>query len=181
MSNLHTLLDRAYNTLMSNPNALPFIKVAAEKAYNSVKIYYNPRFRTKAGLAKCRINRLTNTINDPEIEISQAIFAEISDDEKYNTVSHEFAHIVDYFHRLTSNHDEFWNSIHRLMNGSGAAFHKYDVQRNTVKRVKLLDTLTGKTLLVTTRHWDKVAAHAAPRYQKCGIVLMQGRQQVGEY
>jgi hypothetical protein len=151
---IQDMIDSAFASLMSASN-LPSIKNAAMKA-KEVHWEMSNRMRISAGLARARIvNRADKTFEvlNCKVQFSSALFARMTDEEKFNTVSHEFAHVVEYYARGTSDHGMLFQQIHRQMGGSGNRCHKIDTTglRNNRKRVKLFDRGTNKEYILTPK------------------------------
>lgn len=79
------LLTKARDALIENPLSNEMEKDAARALYYRVKVTMNPRLKVTAGRANYK---------QCSIEYSKCIFEGISEEEKYNTVAHEFAHLV---------------------------------------------------------------------------------------
>jgi predicted SprT family Zn-dependent metalloprotease len=175
MNNIYAMVAQAFNAIINNPASTDSIKNAAIKAQAMLKVVINPRLRVAAGRARARLDIVTRRPSYVEIELNPSLFNRINDAEQYNTVSHEVAHVVDYFIRGDSGHDYFWQNLHHLAGGTGEQFHKYDVTglRNNVKRIILLDTITSRELKVTVQTFNKVRFNA--RYKHLRTEIYQGK------
>jgi hypothetical protein len=151
------MIKKAYDTLMAS-SVNPNIKECATKAYNNVKVSRNDRMRVTAGRAGCRIDHFAKTIINPYIEWNSTLFARMNEAEQYNTASHEFAHIVDFYCRQKSNHDYFWEHIHRACGGTGERTHKYNVEglRKNIRRMIVVDKITNREYKITVNNWNRI-------------------------
>jgi predicted SprT family Zn-dependent metalloprotease len=121
------MFTRAFENLMDS-GASDAILEAANRAYEETEVSMSARMTRAAGNAKWIANRLLGTVSDLRIALSTKIFARISEEEKFQTVSHEFAHIVDACLRGTSDHGTTWRRIHRAMGGNGERCHTFDTK-----------------------------------------------------
>jgi hypothetical protein len=124
------------------------IKLLSQAVNGDVYIEINKRCRVSAGIAKAKTNPYAGTLYDLGIVFSESIMNERTYEEQFDIVSHEFAHLVDYVVRGTSDHGDFWQNIHKLMGGSGNAFHKFAVKRNVRRYVELVAP-NGATYMVS--------------------------------
>lgn len=145
-------------------------KKVAYKAFREVDIRMSGRQTVTAGKAGAKI--VGGQPIDPVIILSKFIFGNINDAEKFNTVSHEFAHIVDYYVRGTSNHDAHWQRIHLAMGGTAARTHSYQVKRRMVTRYIMEDTHTGR-ILTFRRGSYKNALSWGDRYKLIEVKKIQ--------
>jgi predicted SprT family Zn-dependent metalloprotease len=175
MNNINAMVAQAFNAIINNPSTSTSIMSATMQAQAMLKVVINTRLRVAAGRARARLNPITRKPIYVEIELNPSLFNRINEAEQYNTVSHEIAHVVDYFLRGDSNHDYIWQNIHRLAGGTGEQFHKYDVTglRNNVKRIILMDTVTSRELRVTVQTFNKVRFNA--RYKHIRTEIYQGK------
>ncbi len=173
------MVAQAFNAIINNPAASDSIKIAATQAQAMLKVVINPRLRVAAGRARARMGTISRKPHSVEIELNPSVFAKIEESEQYNTVSHEIAHVVDYFLRGDSNHDYIWQNIHRLAGGNGAQFHKFDVPRNNVRRIVLLDTVSCREVKATVQTYNKVRFNARYRYLRTEVY--QGRTLVASH
>lgn len=122
------------------------VKNAAHTAFKNVSIKMSGKMTVAAGHAQALI--IGGNVIEPTIKFSKFIFGNINDDEKFNVVAHEFAHIVDLYIRGHSNHDVQWVKLHQAMGGSGATRHSYQVKRRAVTRYVMKDTHTGRVVMM---------------------------------
>jgi len=173
-------IKKALQLFENNSNIPDSWKVLARKAYREVKITMSSKMRRSAGLALSGI-LMQNIPTNPEIRLSKIIFEKITDEEKFETVSHEFAHIVDYYIRQNSNHDEMWQTLHRAMGGNSLRTHKFETKPNKVKRYIVSNgekeyMISKKKLsqLMCT-HWFNV------QYKILRVEEWRGREKVSAY
>lgn len=95
-----------------------------------ITISLNTRMRTIGG--RCRINILNSKCI---IHLNKQLFDTISDEEKYDTISHELAHAMCFVYKLGRNHDYGWQIVHREMGGSSSRTHDNIVIGNKVRKV----------------------------------------------
>ena len=128
------------------------IKLLSDAVRGDVKIEVSGRCRVAAGLAKASkcYNPYTrqNVLGNFQMVFSESIMAGLTYDQRYEVVSHEFAHLIDYVVRGDSNHDVFWQGLHKMMHGSGNTYHKFEVKRNKRKRAEIVAP-DGRTYRVT--------------------------------
>ena len=55
-----------------------------------------------------------------------------------------------------TDHGVVWRNLHKIMGGTGAAFHTIACTRNKVKRYKVKDNMTGRWHTVTSKKWDAI-------------------------
>lgn len=176
MTNVHQAnLDRAFQNFINNPRVIAAGYVEhATNAYNAVSITWNSRLRTTAG----RAHRL-----GLRIDLSPYIFDKMSEEEQWDTVSHEFAHIVDYVIRGTSNHDRFWKSIHRAMGGTAKRTHSAEVKKNKVKKHVYRNAITGQENFLTPRMHAGIVSGArrwkgGQTWNYMGFYLCEGKKKL---
>jgi predicted SprT family Zn-dependent metalloprotease len=92
------------------------------------------------------------------MDLNQRLLSRVSEQEQFQDVSHELAHLLDYALRGKSGHDAYWKNLHLLMGGDAARCHQYDVTglRNRVKRFLLTDTKTGKECVISGQRYKKL-------------------------
>jgi hypothetical protein len=137
----YRMIDRARRTFCKYPHSTVPQNWKDAARQLQVFIIINPKLQTTAGTAcfvKVRDARTLFQIPDSyppvridgvdgyliiEINPKQVILDPVS--EVYDTVSHEFAHCLDYFLRGwygrtdSSFHDEYWSFLHKRMGGNG--------------------------------------------------------------
>lgn len=137
------MVKRAVETLDAS-SVNDSIKSAAHYAFREVAIKMTGKMTVAAGHAQALI--IGGDVIDPVIKLSKFIFGNINDEEKFNVVAHEFAHIVDFYIRGKSDHGIQWMNLHRAMGGTGATTHSYQVKRRAVTRYVMKDTHTGRVV-----------------------------------
>ena len=150
------------------------MKAHANTAFNGCKIYFNSRLKTKAGVALCSINRFNKTVFNMKIELNPALFDRCNADVQYNITCHEFAHQIDFNARLTSNHDAFWQDIHRACGGTAERTHQIDCDglRNNVRRMVVFDTIKLTTHKITVANWNRIRGN--PQYKLMRTEIYNG-------
>ena len=176
--NINDMIIKAYNNLMAASSVSDGVKAAATVAMQTAKIIRNDRMRTTAGRCGCTISHFTKTLSNLRIEWNSTLFSRMTEDEQFNTVSHEFAHAVEYCVRLKSDHDYFWQSIHRACGGTAARTHNYDTTglRKNVRRLIVKDTITNREYKITVNNWNKINHN--PKYQLLKTEVYQGNTMV---
>lgn len=176
--NINDMIIKAYNNLMASSSVSDGVKTAATVAMQTVKIIRNDRMRTTAGRCGCTINHFTKTLSNLRIEWNSTLFSRMTEDQQFNTVSHEFAHAVEYCVRLKSDHDYFWQSIHRACGGTATRTHNYDTTglRKNVRRMIVMDTVTNKEHRITLNNWNQI--RYSSRYQLLKTEVYQGKTMV---
>lgn len=153
------MLTKAYNNFMAS-NMSQGLKNCATEAYNKSKLIMNSRLRVAAGKARCSIHTVGNVKNiiNPRIEWNPTLFQRMTEDQQYNTISHEFAHIVEFFYRGDSDHGVYWQMFHRACGGNATTRHNYDTTglRKNVKRRVIFDTMSKKEYRVTENTFNRI-------------------------
>ena len=138
------LLIRARDALLAHPKASDAEKAAACDIYKRIEVKMNSRLRTTAGRA---------CFYQCTIEFSKCVFDNISDEEKYNTAAHEYAHLVSdkAYGVVGRDHGRRWQCIHMMMGGTGERCHSYHqaTQKNAVDRYIIEND--GKEYRITKR------------------------------
>lgn len=114
----------------------------------------NDRLRTCAGKAKFKIHPVIGYMGGT-IEFSSYILSKVSDEELYDTVSHEYAHLIaatmgEYGHGYE------WKYAHKALGGSGNQFHNYKTacKVNTKKRIVI--SKNGHDYQMSIQKFNKV-------------------------
>ena len=157
------LVKRIYAAFMES-EASGSLKAAAKKAWKDLVVEDSGRLKRAAGVAKVMVKSFNNhrfervtEVSDPCIMLSKAIMERSSEEEKYQTVSHELAHIVDfYFRNGKSKHDQIWRKIHSYMGGDGKRTHDIDITdlRKKVMRVVLESKHDGSHKFFTRKKFE---------------------------
>ena len=160
------LVKQIYAAFMES-GACNSLKAAAKKAWKDLVVEDSGRHKRAAGVARVMIRSFNNyrfervtEISDPCIMLSKAIMERSSEEEKYQTVSHELAHIIDFYFRGKSNHDQIWRKIHSYMGGDGKRTHDIDISdlRKKVMRVVIESKHDGSHRFITHKHFEKMVA-----------------------
>jgi len=148
-------IDRATNSFMNHCSNLEYKNTLSTLKY---KIKINPRLKIKAGVAKMLTNKSTMT-KLFLLELSPHVLFRMTEEEQFQTVSHELAHLLDFSIRNKSAHDDFWQNIHKLMGGDAKRCHTISMVglRNKVKRFVVTDTIINKEYVLTPRNYHKKA------------------------
>ena len=159
------LVKRIYAAFMKS-EASDSLKAAAKRAWKDLIVEDSGRHKHAAGVAKVMIKSFNNhrfervtEVSDPCIMLSKAIMERSSEEEKFQTVSHELAHIVDfYFRNGKSKHDQIWRKIHSYMGGDGKRCHTIDISdlRKKVMRVVIERKHDGLKRVITRKHFEKM-------------------------
>ncbi len=99
------------------------------------------RMTRSGGIAKAKINK-DGILFDFKMSFSKPILENASEEELYNTVTHELAHIIDYSKRNDSNHDTKWQLISLALGGKANRCHKMVVaprKKRLIKKDKIWD------------------------------------------
>jgi hypothetical protein len=140
------MFQRAFENLMES-GASEDVLEAGMHAWDHTEIAMSSRMTRAAGNARYRRVPLgTNTclsfgvvkVKGLKITLSTPLFGRIDDAEKFNTVSHEFAHIVDAVLNGSTNHGPRWKRLHRLMGGTGERCHNYDTSGLGRKKTRMV-------------------------------------------
>lgn len=154
---LKSYLEKIYKVFLNNCQNQQMLDVA-KKAYESVEIVFNSKLRTTAGKATCSM--IKTIIINPTIQISTQIFNSSDDATRYNTISHEFAHVIDFYLRnrecVNKGHDHVWVDLHRLCGGDGKQYHNMQVQRNRIKRFNIINVISKQEYVVSSRTFNKI-------------------------
>lgn len=149
---LHEAVNVHLKTAIQN-----FLSSKADDTYKdklrsiTVKVSINPRMKSAAGRAiKTRIG------GSLEIELNPKLFNRCSFEERYETVSHEMAHIVDFAIRGRSNHDLHWKQLHMFLGGKAARCHRINMKGIGGRDWLVICKTTGKQWWVTARKMRKV-------------------------
>jgi predicted SprT family Zn-dependent metalloprotease len=126
------------------------------------KIRINTRMRVAAGRARKILRGGVLTLI---MDLNQRLLSKASEQEQFQDVSHELAHLLDYAIRGKSGHDEPWKNLHLLMGGDASRCHQYDVTglQNKVKRFLLTDTKEKKEWMISGQRYKKLY-HALVMY-----------------
>lgn len=84
------------------------------------QVVSNNRLRTKAG--RCLFVEKTKDIF---IEFNLKLLSDKSYSDKYETVSHEISHAIEFFVFGMSDHSNRWRGIHKSIGGSGLSGHNF--------------------------------------------------------
>ena len=171
-------------------NASESLKAAAKKSWKDLVVEDSGKMKRAAGYARVYIKSFNNhrferktEISEPRIMLSKEIMARMTDEQKFQTVSHELAHIFDFYLRGKSNHDSVWNKIHSYMGGDGKRFHYVDVSdlRKKVLRVVLKRMSDGETFKYTKKQFEKLVTMnlIGVKYQLEDFLWVKGKTVVG--
>lgn len=111
----------------------------------------NTRLKTCAG--RCKFDRGTK---EATIEINPKIFARQTVEERYNTVSHELAHAVEFYVTNNSNHGSQWKTLHRAMGGSAERCHNICMAGLAGRNYKVVDNDSQKVYYLTRKQVSKI-------------------------
>lgn len=140
INKIQTLIDKAYNILESSKVSMATHN-AAQISKTLMTWELNSRTRTQCGSVKY----IKGFCNKPiKMSFNENLFYKMTDEEQYETVSHELAHVIDICMRGFSDHKWHWEMLHKIMGGSGNRCHNMSVIRNKVKRLQVLEIATGK-------------------------------------
>lgn len=142
----------------------------AIQAYNTVKVSWNSRLRTTAGRA-----------NKYSIDLSPGVFQNMTAEDQFDTVSHEFAHTVHCWISGKTDHGRVWQSIHRAMGGTAERCHNTECKHNKRKRHVYVDSISGKVAKVSTRVHNDLMCHRrvfkkGTNYKYTGYEVYQGKE-----
>ena len=155
MSNTNMTMDEALDCLrraVSNFMASTMSQSYKDKLQEmDVRIFFNARLKSTGGRARKAMGAGAH-----ELELNPAVMKNASPDERFNTVSHELAHCLDYQIRGRSNHDATWKALHVAMGGSAKRCHSINMKgvKGRVWFVKCKKT--GKQWWVTQKKAGKV-------------------------
>lgn len=143
------------------------LKEAAKAAWADLVAIDTRRMKRAAGVASVAIASFKDfhgnkqrLVSNPNIKFSKEIMKRMTEEEQFQTASHELAHIIDFYFRNKSGHDSVWKRIHAHMGGDGKRFHDVDVSdlRKKVLRVVLESKYDGSQKIVTRKHFEKLVA-----------------------
>lgn len=178
--NINDMLMKAHNNLMAS-SVGEGVKQSAVKAIQQLRVIRNDRLRVCAGRARCSINRLTKMVFNLNLEWNPHLFSRMTEDQQFNTVSHEYAHLVEYMHRLESDHGYFWQTLHRACGGTAERTHTYDTTglKKNIKRIIIVDTITNREYKITMNNWNKICN--CGRYKRLKTEVYQGHTLMASY
>jgi hypothetical protein len=165
------------NDNIQNSNAPDSVKEASKKALQLVTVKMSGKMTTCAGKAGFRRD-IRGNLSNPIIKLSNFIFSTLNDEQKFDTISHEFAHIVDGIcHNHMNGHSYVWQRIHHWMGGSCQRCHNYEVKRKTVKRVIVERKPIGGTTMFTIQRFKRFARQSwfNEDFKIVGIAFCNGR------
>jgi hypothetical protein len=170
------LFDRAFLTLIDKAPSERTL-AAAERAHEEVEVYMSGRMTAAAGTAKY-VRMPGHQVRKLEIGFSKPILAILDDEQKYDVVSHEFAHIVDAILKGKSDHGLQWRALHVMMGGSGQTRHNYDLTGIKPPLTRMVVRAIGgdREFRVTRQRWAKLAPTGA--YALVAEEDWQGRKMV---
>ena len=121
--------------------------LAERMTWENVDVVVNYRTRRVGG--RCAYYR---QIDKLRVEVSDHLFANMTEMERTETVQHELAHAVCFRLGVGDNHDAGWKSVCRDMGGDGERTFttKAVSKRNVIKRVVLADTANAYNLMIAT-------------------------------
>jgi predicted SprT family Zn-dependent metalloprotease len=172
---------KSFETLMDNCSDDSILE-AALRAYEETEVVWSTRRMTRAAGRASYVMLPGRQVKNLKITLSRPYFEELNEDQKFNTCSHEFAHIVDAILRGKSAHDWAWKRLHRLMGGSGERCHTYKrpagTQPRQPRRRSAAQTVvdSGATKY-DFRAGDKVSFTAKGRRHQ-GVVVQRLRKNV---
>jgi hypothetical protein len=131
-------------------------------------IEMDPKMRTKGGL--CRVSFLQHTV---KISLNETLFKSLSDEERWNILSHEAAHGVCFkTGAWKDGHGPIWKVWHRRLGGSAERTHDHEVKHNLVRRYVLLDrNRPGVHYSVSSQKAKKYINWNAARFTLVGITI----------
>ena len=164
---MHTMIE--FETLVKTCIA------AAEAKYGKMPAI-SIRFDLKgkaAGMAGCRINRITRVATDLFVRFTREAMAKDWDNMVQQTISHEIAHLVAYaFPALgAKNHNYVWERIDRSLGGAGERCHKMELTpaRKTNRYKYVLDS--GREVLVGPKHHNALQSGRTLRMKKSNEIV----------
>lgn len=176
----HPLLVQADQNIQ-NSDAPQSIKEASTKALKETKLILSSRLTTTAGMACAKMNPTTLKLDNFKIKISNYIFAHSNQEERFETFSHEFAHIVDMIaHNFNHKHSYVWKRIHQWAGGTASRTHNLPVKKKTVKRVILFHYPSQSVKYATIQEFKKRCKYDwfIQDYSPSGIAYFQGSKLV---
>lgn len=160
-----SVINESYDKLLK---VKPYYLEAVLKVKNMLKVSFNSRLRTKAGV--CKFSRIGKTLVSVSIELSLDYISKVSIEQINDTITHELAHAIQAMDCGDSNHGIIWASIHRSMGGSGKQFCTGEVKRNKMKQYKVKDLVTGMLYKMSARRFNKYKNIEHGNYGKRFIV-----------
>lgn len=172
--NINDMLMKAHNNLMAS-SVSEGVKQSAVKTIQQLRVICNDRLRVCAGRARCFVNHLTKTVFNLRLEWNPHLFARMTENQQFNTVSHEYAHLVESMHRFQSDHGYFWQTLHRACGGTAERTHTYDTTglKKNIKRLIIVDTITNREYKITMNNWNRIRYES--RYKLLKTEVYQGR------
>lgn len=174
---------KSFETLMDNCSDDAILE-AALRAYEETEVVWSTRRMTRAAGRASWTRRFSigegSGITNLKITLSKPYFEELTEEQKFNTCSHEFAHIVDVILRGKSAHDWAWKRLHRLMGGTGDRCHTYkrpagtQPRRRSAAQTRTVDAGATK---YDFRAGDNVSFKAKGRTHE-GVVVQRLRKNV---
>lgn len=184
MSNLQSKVNDYLNRSVENfhnSDAPEDMKVALAHVVSVMRLSFNNRLTRCAGRAKSRFTptfhgngQITYTATGQVLELAPKVLARMSDEQVFDTVSHELAHLLDYYvradelrkSRRADTHGASWKRIHRWMGGTAERCYKAtDLEGGTAglrRKVKRhVITYKGKEYTVTS--------HRKTKYERMGL------------
>lgn len=138
--------------------------------WDFVEVRMSSRFRIRAGQVK--FWRLKNRML---VEFSEVLFAGMTEQEKYDVVAHELAHVVCFRNpEMGDNHDAGWKAVCRDMGGDGERLSEATtkLKRNIVRRVVLTDVDKHYAITITTARRASRIMAARPRCVRLGSIAL---------
>jgi predicted SprT family Zn-dependent metalloprotease len=131
----------------------------------------NTRLRTTAGKCYYKNIHRHGLVGSFHIVFASIVMDKDTDQEFYNTVSHEIAHAFAGVYG-SMGHDSRWERIHKSFGGDGERCHK---RTHVVKnvRTRIILEREGKEYRVTKQFWEKNKVNvAANGYQYKGLMMI---------
>jgi predicted SprT family Zn-dependent metalloprotease len=89
------------------------------------------------------------------LEFNYQLLSACTPDERFQTVSHELAHILDYDIRKKFCHDHQWKRLHSDMGGDGKRCGKIATVPTGRDKYKITDRTTNKIWYMGTRRFNR--------------------------
>ena len=92
------------------------------------------------------------------MEFSDVLMSHASPEERFDTVAHELAHLLDYELRGRSGHDRTWRAIHHSMGGNGKRCHNLDKSSLPLNNrpYKVTNNYTGEVKYYRQKEIDRL-------------------------
>lgn len=179
--NVRSVLDAAMKRLddFNSPFALR-VRDAAVSLRASMKIEWNSRLTRCAGKAMWMRNRITGRAMNFIMELSPKLLQRVDPESQVNTVTHEFAHLIQAHMNGNSDHGGEWQTNHKMMGGTGEQFHSINregLYRN-IKRFFYMNSANRMVVLTSTKHNQLKSYLVNNGYRLVEVRVYQGNKVV---